>query len=231
MNDLEKTYEVSESIWLAAAVFAYKQYITKDELALTDICLKASELQKMAQGFTDKVVQSTRIHQHNNGDHANCSHRSLRRLEVSSGNPIFRITVTGEFNGDREYPDSINMNDVVEYDGTTYEIKDIKDFLDNEYAEFIKANFYEQLSKIDYLGILEYLVENREVPYKEPTKPGLTDDEREQYLKVKSNGQRIVTELKKIHANCSEKFGLEKCEKISWDDGSHIKTKGYLWFL
>ena len=107
MNDLEKKYEVAEAIWLAAAVFAYKQYITRDELVLSDVYLKAPELQKMAQKFTDKVVQSTRIHQHNNGDHANYSHRFLRRIEEPSGNPLFRITATGEFNGDKEYPEIV----------------------------------------------------------------------------------------------------------------------------
>ena len=134
MNDLEKKYEVAEAIWLAAAVFAYQQYITKDKLLLSDVYLKAPELQKMAQGFTDKDVQSTRIYQHNNGDHANCSHRSLRRLEESSRNTSFRVTATGEFGGDREYPDSINMNDEIEFEGMTYAIKDIKEFLDKEYV-------------------------------------------------------------------------------------------------
>ena len=88
---------------------------------------------------------------------------------------------------------------------------------------------FEKTTDIDYLWILKYLEENREIPYKDPNKPGLTQEEREGFLAVKANGQKVVAELKKIHALCSEKFNLGKCEKVSWDDGSHTKTKGYLW--
>lgn len=226
-----KTYSVEEAIWLAAAVFAYEKYVTYAQLTIDDVYLEAPELQKIAQKFTDKTVHSPRIHQHNNGDHIHCNHRSIRRLEKYVGHPVFRVTATGEFNGDREYPRSIAYADEIEFNNKKYSVGEIKNFLDNEYVELVKKSIHTENNSvdIDYLGILKYLENNREVPYKDPAKPGLSDEEREGYLAVKRKGQQVVAELKKIHALCREKFNLEKCEKISWDDGSHTKTKGYLW--
>jgi 5-methylcytosine-specific restriction protein B len=85
------------------------------------------------------------------------------------------------------------------------------------------------VSDIDYLGILEYLKNNRELPYADPKKPGLTEEQKNQYLIIKKKGQNIVAELMKIYELCSSKYGLTKCEKVSWDDGSHQKTRKYLW--
>lgn len=85
------------------------------------------------------------------------------------------------------------------------------------------------MTKINYLGILDYLKNNRELPYGNPEKPGLPEEQKQQFLEVKKNGQNVVAELKKIHELCSEKFGLTRCEKVSWDDGSHTKTRRYLW--
>ncbi len=85
------------------------------------------------------------------------------------------------------------------------------------------------MTEINYLGILDYLENNRELPYGDPEKPGLPEEQKQQFLEVKKNGQNIVAELKKIHELCSERFDLTRCEKISWDDGSHTKTRKYLW--
>ncbi len=87
----------------------------------------------------------------------------------------------------------------------------------------------EEHTNIDYLGILDYLENNRGVPYQAPEKKGLTDEERQQYLQVKKKGQDIVAELKKIYEHCKDKFDFTRCEKISWDDGTHQKTRSYLW--
>ena len=230
-KSVKKIYSVEEAIWLAAALFAYEQYTLKDEVDITDFCIEAPELQKIAQRFTEKTVQLARIYQHNNGDHDSCSHRSIRRLEKYNGHPAFRVTATGEFGGDKEYPHSLEFDNEIEFNGTVYTIDEIKSFVDKEYSDIIRKNtsMIKNSVAIDYLGILEYLEKNKGIPYKDPNKLGLSDEERNKYLEVKSNGQKVVAELKKIHELCSNKFNLEKCEKISWDDGSHTKTKSYLW--
>lgn len=144
---------------------------------------------------------------------------------------------------------NMGSENIFEYLGTKLNRKrDIDTYIENARAvmRFRDANFtqknyriYDQaawnigkasdMTKINYLGILDYLKNNRELPYGNPEKPGLSEEQKQQFLEVKKNGQNVVAELKKIHELCSEKFGLTRCEKVSWDDGSHTKTRRYLW--
>jgi hypothetical protein len=133
-----KKYTVNESIWLAAAVHAWNAYRknTDDEL---DFCLKASQLKQIAQEISVGDVNEARIHQHANGDHEKCSKRFLRRVEANKRDPYFRVTATGEFGGDREFPGELNMDDIVEIDGIKYVIGDIKNFIDKQYCALIES--------------------------------------------------------------------------------------------
>lgn len=144
---------------------------------------------------------------------------------------------------------NMGSENIFEYLGVKLKRKrDIDTYIENvrEIMHFRDANFNQKnyriydkaawnigkgsnMTEIDYLGILDYLKNNRELPYGNPEKPGISDEQKQQFLKIKKNGQNVVAELKKIHEICDKKFGLTKCEKISWDDGSHIKTRKYLW--
>ncbi|MCI8638976.1 MAG: AAA domain-containing protein [Coprococcus sp.] len=86
-----------------------------------------------------------------------------------------------------------------------------------------------QTIDIDYIGVLDYLANNQEVPYSNPEAPGLAQDVKENLLKVKEKGQAVVAEMKKIAARCEELYSLDKCLPISWLDGSNTKTRKYLW--
>ena len=86
-----------------------------------------------------------------------------------------------------------------------------------------------QHTNIDYLGVLDYLDNNREIPYSNPEAAGLDVSEKERLLGVKTNGQGAVSEMKKMVELCKEKFGLDRCEPMSWLDGSNTKTRKYLW--
>ena len=359
------SYTVNEAIWLAAASYAYVQFKTKDKVSISDFYMKAAELANNAKVFTTNDVQLARIHQHCNGDHTNCSNKFLRRIEETTGNPVFRVAAAGEFGGDKERPDGMDPASELEFEGLTFSIGDLISFVEGDYKQIVsdqtsyklytieeirnrlveigftiknvasdmvqigdkrttihrtadrgiilyateedfenisedlglKENIYvlnarskdtiqeiidkEQentqkilcfpdgnmilhpssaanynadeiimysaenfrkvfkiltgyefekgTTEIDYLGILDYLVNNREVPYADPEKDGLSEEQRQQYLMVKKKGQDIVVELKKIYELCKKNFSLDKCEKVSWDDGSHQKTRKYLW--
>lgn len=82
---------------------------------------------------------------------------------------------------------------------------------------------------IDYLGVLDYLINNRDTPYSNPEAVGLTQVEKEHLLAVKQKGQTAVAEMKKMVALCSDYFELDKCEPISWLDGSNTRVREYLW--
>lgn len=84
-------------------------------------------------------------------------------------------------------------------------------------------------TNIDYLSLLEYLENNRGIPYSNPEAPGLDQNEKDRLLTVKAQGQNAVNEMKKMVKLCKKKFGLDKCEPMSWLDGSNTKTRNYLW--
>lgn len=84
-------------------------------------------------------------------------------------------------------------------------------------------------TSINYLGVMDYLENNQEIPYSNPEANGIEKDEKERLLRVKANGQKAVAEMKKMAKLCKERFGLDKCETIQWLDGSNTKTRRYLW--
>ena len=84
-------------------------------------------------------------------------------------------------------------------------------------------------TNIDYLGVLDYLDNNRELPYKNPETAGLDALEKERLLGIKARGQAAVAEMKKMAELCKEMYGLDRCEPMAWLDGSNTKTRKYLW--
>lgn len=85
-----------------------------------------------------------------------------------------------------------------------------------------------QHTNIDYLGLLDYLENNRGIPYSDPEVPGIAQSEKERLLEIKARGQNAVNEMKKMVQLCKDKFGLDKCEPMSWLDGLNTKTRNYL---
>jgi hypothetical protein len=87
---------------------------------------------------------------------------------------------------------------------------------------------YKEHIKIDYLSVLNYLQNNREIPYSDPKT--ISDlAEKDRFLKIKKKGQDAVEEIKKMVALCEEKYGLDQSGTIKWLDGSNTKTRKYLW--
>lgn len=84
-------------------------------------------------------------------------------------------------------------------------------------------------TNIDYLCVLDYLDNNREVSYSNPEALGLSSSEKDRLLEIKTKAQAAVAEMKKMVKVCSDEFGLDKCESMSWLDGSNTKTRKYLW--
>lgn len=86
-----------------------------------------------------------------------------------------------------------------------------------------------QQTNIDYLGVLDYLDNNRELPYRNPEAEEIEATEKERLLSIKKSGQAAIAEMKKMSELCKEKLGLDRCEPMSWLDGTNTKTRKYLW--
>lgn len=83
-------------------------------------------------------------------------------------------------------------------------------------------------TQIDYIGVLDYLENNRGIAYSNPETEN-DETKKEELLEIKAMGQSVVSELKAMYELCKERFNLDKCETISWLDGSNTKTRQYLW--
>ena len=82
---------------------------------------------------------------------------------------------------------------------------------------------------IDYKWLLEYLFENAGIDYKNPEREGLSQEEREWFLKLKEKGQKAKNTMEQIVASCKEFSKLEEDSTIKWLDGSNTKIRKYLW--
>lgn len=118
-----------------------------------------------------------------------------------------------------------NCRQVKKYRDEIFPIKNYRIF---DMAAWNLGKGYSQ-TDIDYIGVLDYLDNNRDIPYSNPEAPGVEETEKQRLLNLKSKGQAAVAEMKKMVAICNELFGLDKCETMSWLDGSNTKTRNYLW--
>lgn len=84
-------------------------------------------------------------------------------------------------------------------------------------------------TNIDYLGVLDYLNNYRELSYRNPEIKGIGATEKERLLDIKTHGRNAVAEMKKMSELCEKEYGLDKCEPMAWLDGSNTKTRKYLW--
>lgn len=227
---MEKMYEVSDAVWIAAALYAYKAYETNPNLQMDEIYATKKEIKEIAEQFTNKTVDDPRIYYHCNADQKDNknAHKYLRRISKKDGGVAFRVTATGEFEGGKECP-ALDWSDKIDYAGQEYSLEEIKKYIDTTYANFIKELQPMDGSTIDYIGVLEYLQNNQEIPYFSPDAPGITDEKRTELFTIKQRGQDAVAEMKKMANRCSYLYGLDKCLPGSWLDGSNTKTRKYLW--
>ncbi|MEE1099967.1 MAG: AAA family ATPase [Agathobacter sp.] len=136
---MTKNFTANQSIWLAAALYAYIQYETIEIKSQADFCLKAADLQKMAENFTYSVVQPARIYQHINGDHEACTQRYIRKIQLPNNTAEYRVTSKNEFNGQKVFPPDLDFNENIEFEGKQYSLKVIKEFMDIDYPVILSS--------------------------------------------------------------------------------------------
>lgn len=220
----KRKYPVNDAVWIATALLAYEAYITIPNACRKDMYFKQAAIVHKAQEIADGNVDAARVSWWVNADNEKSTQNYLRE-DLEEDNSTRRLSKMDEYE-EKTYPSGLDMTDILSVGEEEITMGDLFSFVKENYPAVLEVK---QVSEINYLGILEYLKNNRELPYADPEKPGLTEEQKKAYLAVKKNGQDIVTELKKIYELCSNKYGLTRCEKVSWDDGSHQKTRKYLW--
>ena len=219
----DKKYPVIDAVWIAAALLAAEKYDNNHNATRNDMYFKQSVIVDRAQLLADGKMDSARVNMWLNADNPQSS-RNYLRADQQENPSSRRLSMLDEFS-DKTYPTGLNDEDILEMNGKPYKISQLFDFVRNVYPEVMKKM---QTTDIDYIGLLDYLKNNQEIPYSNPE--ATTDPaEKSRLLSIKQKGQEAVAELKKIANRCEILFGLDKCEPISWLDGSNTKTRKYLW--
>lgn len=136
---MNKFKRVDEAVWVAIAILTYEKFqrVGIENLHIEDIYFKQNEIQQKAQSICENIVHSPRVSQHYNGDHPNCTYNFLRE---DINNNHRRISYNGEFNALKEKPLTLSR-DIDRSINTVYgekSIRDLIEFIDNEYTTFIK---------------------------------------------------------------------------------------------
>lgn len=82
---------------------------------------------------------------------------------------------------------------------------------------------------IDYIGVMDYLENNKDLPYSNPDALGITEADRTRLIEIQSRAQNAIKEMTKMSDLCKAKFRLDKCVPISWLDESNARTRDCLW--
>jgi len=84
---------------------------------------------------------------------------------------------------------------------------------------------FEREQSIDYICVLDYLMNNWEIEYHDPKKNNLEQSEKQRMLELEHSAQIAVGELEKMAQLFQSQFGIKRCSETSWLDGSGTKTK------
>ena len=222
-DDTEDKYSVNDAVWIAAALLAAEQYTVNPNATREDMFFKQSDIVKKAQSLITSKVDSARVSWWVNADNEKHTQNYLRADSLQD-TTARRLSMRDEF-PDKTYPKGLSMSDEFDINGLQMTMEELFFFVKEQYPEVINKM---QTVDINYIGVLDYLANNQEIPYSNPEAPGLAQDEKERLLKVKEKGQAAVAEIKKVAARCSELYGLDKCLPVAWLDGSNTKTRKYL---
>lgn len=221
-----------DAVWIAAAALATKTTSRKkSKFNLRDVCFEASTILDLAKQITEDEIDISTVL-----SYATANAEDSKANYLVDENGLRRVSYMGEFSGVKECPSTNVINEGRQYQ-VIQKLADttrIFEFMNREYTGQLKKGFgnlrkSKEYTNIDYLGVLDYLKNNRGVQYSNPEAPGITQLEKERLLTVREKGRNAVNEMKKMAQLCQEKFGLDKCEPISWLDGSNTRTRNYLW--
>lgn len=222
MPEIDKKYPVNTAVWIATALLAAKVFDRNPTCSKKDMYFKQTAIVQRAQELAESSVANARCLQWCCADNDSSSNNYLRG-DLVEDSSLRRLSLIDEF-PEKTHPEGLNMSDALTMNGNKITMEELFYFVREQYPTIIGND-----SKIDYIGVLDYLRDNTDVPYSKPAAPGLAAEEVSRLLEVKKKGQNAIAELKKMAEAFAVKFKLDKCMSMSWLDGSNTKTRRYLW--
>lgn len=222
LSERRTKYPVTTAVWIAAALLSAEVFENNPVCRKKDMYFKQIMIVQRAQTLAEGIVAGARCSQWCCADNDKSSYNYLRG-DLTEDTSLRRLCLLDEF-PDKTYPVGLNMSDELVMNGHKMTMEELFYFVKEQYPVIIGSN-----SNIDYIGVLDYLRDNTNVPYSKPEDPKLTPEEKARLLGVKQKGQAAIVELKKMAAVFAMQYKLDKCMSMSWLDGSNTKTRRYLW--
>lgn len=222
-DDTEDKYSVNDAVWIATALLAAEQYTANPNATREDMFFKQSDIVKKAQSLIKSKVDSARVSWWVNADNEKHTQNYLR-ADSAVDPTARRLSMIDEF-PDKTHPLGLDMSDVFDIEGSKISMEDVFFFIKEQYPDAIRKT---TIINIDYIGLLNYLNNNQEIPYSNPEAVEVDPVDKDKLFKIREKGQSAVAEMTKLALRCKELFGLDKYMPITWLDGSNTKTKKYL---
>ncbi|WP_145972667.1 hypothetical protein [Acetobacterium woodii] len=147
------TDSVPTAVWLSTLINTYYNIKIMNK---NDCWITQKEIRTVAGQLCDKNIDIARISQWCNGDHPNNTYNYLR----ANGSKR-RLTVIGEFNREREYPDELPINKMI-FNDSALTVGDLMTWYKNEYCRY-------DFSKDDIVS-KDYYLKNIKVGENKPVK-------------------------------------------------------------
>lgn len=215
-------YSVDTAVWIATALLSAEVYDNNPACGKKDMYFKQTMIVQRAQELAEGNVDNARCSQWCCADNDKSSNNYLRG-DLAEDKSLRRLSLMDEFQ-DKTCPENLDMSDEFTMNGRRMTMEELLYFISDQYPPIIGND-----SNIDYIGVLNYLRNNTDVPYSKPDAPGLAPEEVTRLLEVKQKGQAAIAELKKMAEAFAVRFKLNKCLPMAWLDGSNTKTRRYLW--
>lgn len=112
---------------------------------------------------------------------------------------------------------------ILEAKGYFVSLGQLFDFLNGEYKDLVNPK--ELVDEVDYIGVLDYLENNMEIPYVSPDNNDVSLEERKHLLEMEKKGEWVLKETRKIANKSKALFDIDTYDGGSWLDASGTKTK------
>lgn len=217
---MKKYNDVDVAVWVATAIMTYNTYTEcarNNEISMEKLYFTQSKIRKESKEICNKNVQNPRIQQWYNGDHNKNTYNYLR----AKGN-LRRIAYIGEFNGEKEYPEKLDKNEILKTINGDKSVNDILSFLKNEYKDLV-VNSNENYC----YDILNFLNQYSNRAYGDPSKE--KDPTKKLMLENIRNKGRNVWQLFRELCSRLEDDQYKKVISSSWLKGNNTEIRKYLW--
>lgn len=154
-----ETIDVSvvDAVWIAAATISYEKYKNDNCRYISDFYLSQTDIVERARLYTSKEVNSARVSQWCCGDSKGHSYSYLKEVKSGENKRNRRLSFPGEFSDKPTEPSGLNMELSINTSFGKVSLKQIYDFVHEEYAKLRETSREiqedKQMEEIEKLGL------------------------------------------------------------------------------